>query len=72
MIKLTRFNGNEFFVNVDLMEFIESTPDTMITLTTGKKLIVKEAVDEVVEKVIDFKSRAFRQWEVLKESQTDS
>jgi len=66
MIKLTRFNGKEFFLNADLMEFLESTPDTIITLTTGKKLIVKETVDEVIEKVIDFKSRALRNWEILK------
>jgi len=63
MIKVTRFNGKEFFVNADLMEFLEATPDTIISLTTGKKLIVKETVDEVIEKIIEFKSRALRNWE---------
>ena len=38
MIKVTRFQGKEFFLNSDLIEYIESNPDTVITLTTGKKL----------------------------------
>ena len=65
MIKLTKINGQEFFINSDLMEFIESTPDTIITLTTGKKIIVKETADEVIEKIIEFKSRVLRNWEIL-------
>lgn len=56
MIKVTRLNGKEFIVNSDLIEFVESTPDTVITLTTGTKIVVKETVDEVVDKVIRFKS----------------
>ncbi len=65
MVKLTKINGKEFYVNADLMEFIESTPDTIITLTTGKKLIVKESADEVVDAIVDYKSRALRNWEQL-------
>lgn len=55
MIKVSRINGKRFVVNCDLIELIEETPDTVITLTTGKKLVIKESVDEVIEKVIKFK-----------------
>ncbi len=57
MIKLTRLNGKEFFVNSDMIEFLESTPDTVITLSDDKKLIVKEPVTEVVDKIVRFKKR---------------
>lgn len=56
MIKVTRLNGKEFIVNSDLIEFVESTPDTVITLTTGTKIVVKETVNEIIDKVIQFKS----------------
>lgn len=59
MIKLKRINNKEFVVNADFIEFIEATPDTVITLTNGIKLVVKESVDEVIEKVIEYKSRIF-------------
>jgi len=65
MIRLTKINGQEFFINSDLMEFIESTPDTIISLTTGKKVIVKETAEDIIEKVIEFKSKALRSWEIL-------
>lgn len=55
MIKLTRFDGTNFVVNVDIIQYLESTPDTIITLNTGDKLMVKETVDQVIEKVIEFK-----------------
>jgi flagellar protein FlbD len=57
VIKLTRFRtaGGEFVVNADLIETVEATPDTVITLTTGHKLIVQESVDEVVRLVVAFK-----------------
>ena len=43
MIEVTRFNGKGLTINSDLIEMIEETPDTVITLTTGKKIIVKES-----------------------------
>lgn len=55
MIKLTKLNGQEIVVNVDLIKFIEATPDTLLTLSTGDKLPVREGVELVVEKVIEFK-----------------
>lgn len=57
MIELTRLNNEKIVVNADLIEFVERTPDTLVTTTTGKKLMVKETIDEVVEKVIVYHHR---------------
>jgi flagellar protein FlbD len=57
MVELTRLQGQKIVVNVDLIEFIEETPDTLVTTTTGKKLMVKERVNEIVEKAVEFKRR---------------
>ena len=56
MIKVTRINDTELVINAELIEFIESTPDTMISLTTGKKVMVRESIDEIVERVAKFKA----------------
>jgi flagellar protein FlbD len=50
MIKLTRINGEEFVLNAELIQFIESRPDTFITLTTDERMIVQESVDEVIRR----------------------
>ena len=47
MIEVTRLNGNKILINDDLIEIVEETPDTVITLTTGKKVIIKESRQEV-------------------------
>ena len=47
MIDVTKMNGGSITVNADLIETVEETPDTIITLTTGKKIIVKESRQEV-------------------------
>lgn len=62
MIKLSRLKGGdqEFVVNADLIETIEETPDTVITLTTGKKLIVEESMDGIVRKVMDYKRAIYK------------
>ena len=57
MVKITRLNGTVLVVNADMIEFLEATPDTIVTLTDGRKLIAKESVDEVVEKVVESKKR---------------
>ena len=54
MIRLTRLNGKQITVNALLIESIEETPDTMITLITGKKFMVLETVPEVTEAVQRF------------------
>jgi flagellar protein FlbD len=55
MIRLTRINRVPLVLNSDLIEHMESTPDTVIALTTGQKLVVMESADEVIEKVIEFR-----------------
>ena len=57
MIKVTRLNKQEYYINSDLIETIESTPDTVITLLNGKKSIVAESADDIIEKIISFRSR---------------
>lgn len=57
MIKVKRLNGKEFVVNAEQIEFAEETPDTVITLISGKKIVVNENVDQVIEKVIEYKKR---------------
>ncbi|MCK9479797.1 MAG: flagellar FlbD family protein [Firmicutes bacterium] len=59
MIKVTRLNNKEFYVNADLIEFVEKTPDTVISLTTGKKIIVEESVQTVIDKIIAFRRKIF-------------
>ncbi len=54
MIKLSLYNDADVIVNADLIEFVESTPDTLITLTTGKKVMVKESVQDVINKVVNY------------------
>ena len=55
MIKVTRLNGQLIVLNADLIEFVEEIPDTIISLTTGKKIMVQENAEQIIEKVIVFK-----------------
>jgi flagellar protein FlbD len=55
MIHLTRLNQAPLVVNADLIEQIEMTPDTVIALTTGQKILVRESADEIIERVIRFR-----------------
>ncbi|GIU73849.1 MAG: flagellar FlbD family protein [Bryobacteraceae bacterium] len=57
MIRLTRINETPFYVNADLIEFVDQTPDTVLTLTNGEKVRVRERAEEVVERVIVYKRR---------------
>lgn len=59
MIKVTRLNGEEFYINPDLIQYIEKTPNTVITLTNDKKVVVKEEVEEVIERIVAFKRKIF-------------
>ena len=58
MIKVTKLNGNGLVVNADLIEFIESTPDTLISLTTGRKIMVLEELDEVIRLALGYRAKA--------------
>ena len=57
MIRLTRLNGREFFLNAELIKFVEQTPDTVVTLISGEKVIVSENADDVVDRVVEFGKR---------------
>jgi flagellar protein FlbD len=55
MIRLTRINRVPLVLNADLIEHVETTPDTVIAMTNGQKFMVTESADEVIEKVIEFR-----------------
>jgi flagellar protein FlbD len=57
MITVTKINDRDIVVNCDLIELIESTPDTTLTTTTGRKIIVLDTVDEILQKVVAYKGR---------------
>jgi flagellar protein FlbD len=57
MIHLTRINCVPLVLNADLIEHVEVTPDTVISLTNGQKFVVRESADEVIERVIQFRRR---------------
>lgn len=57
MIELTRLNGNTMMLNSDLIKSAEASPDTMLTLITGEKLIVRESCEEVVDRVLAYRAR---------------
>ena len=57
MIEVTRLRGAKVIINADLVECIEETPDTVITLTSGKKLVVSESSKEIINLVIDYKRK---------------
>ena len=61
MIKLTRLkcHDHEFVLNADLIETVEETPDTVITLTNGKKLIVEETKEEIINRVLEYRQAMF-------------
>lgn len=57
MITLTKLNMQEFVINSDLIETIEHTPDTVLTLTTGNKYVVKEGSQDIIDKIIVYKRK---------------
>lgn len=54
MIYLTRINGEKIAINLDLIELLEQTPDTIVTLTTGRKYVVKESMEIIREAIINY------------------
>jgi flagellar protein FlbD len=75
MIQLTRLNGNPLVVNSDLIKYAESSPDTMLTLVNGEKIVVLESCDEVVRRTIAYRARVYREaalpWEAASETAPD-
>ena len=59
MIEITKLNGNKTLINPDLIETVESTPDTVISLTTGRKIIVKESRQELNNLVKSYRKELF-------------
>ncbi|MFP4200270.1 MAG: flagellar FlbD family protein [Clostridia bacterium] len=57
MISVTRLNGEQLYVNAELIETIEATPDTLISFTTGRKMMVLESVEEIVSRIIEYRSK---------------
>ncbi|MGI1658145.1 MAG: flagellar FlbD family protein [Desulfitobacterium sp.] len=70
MIEVTRLNGKKLVINSDLIETMEATPDTVITLTGGNKYVVVESTEELIRKVAEYKRFChplFREGEIPKE-----
>ncbi len=59
MIEVTKLGGQKILVNPDLLEIVEETPDTVVTLTTGKKIIVKESRQEIKNLVKSYRKDIF-------------
>ncbi|MBI3535174.1 MAG: flagellar FlbD family protein [Deltaproteobacteria bacterium] len=59
MIEVSRLNGKSYVLNCDLIKTIEATPDTIITLNTNEKLMVRESVNEIIDKTICYKKKIF-------------
>ena len=59
MITVTRLNDAPLVINTDLIEFVESIPDTIISLTSGKKVMVKESLDEIVARVENYQRKIY-------------
>jgi len=57
LIAITKLNGGMMIINADLIETVEATPDTIISLTTGKKYMVRDTVEEIIAKVIEFRRK---------------
>lgn len=55
MIQLKRLNNMEFVLNPELIEQIESTPDTVITMVTGNNIVVKNSMDDVIDKIMEYR-----------------
>lgn len=57
MIALSRLNDSVFYVNPHQIEFMEETPDTVITMVSGTKFVVKEKIAEVVNRIVAYRAR---------------
>lgn len=57
MIEITKLNNAQLVINSELIESVEETPDTTVTMINGKKYIVRETVDEIINKAVEYKRR---------------
>ena len=66
MIQVTQLNGKKYWINPHMIETMESLPDLTLTLLSGRKLIIKDAPEEVIQKIIEYRNKiAFQAQEVL-------
>jgi flagellar protein FlbD len=59
VIKVTRLGGRPFYLNSDLIESLEAVPDTTLQLTTGKRVIVTESAEDVIQRIVEFRRDIF-------------
>ncbi len=57
MIKLQRLDGRQVVVNIDLVEYLEATPDTVVSFASGHKIVVRDEVDDIIQKVVEYRRR---------------
>jgi len=60
MIVVSRLNGERFGVNAEHIERVEETPDTVLTLVDGKKYLIRESLEDVIDRVVSYKARVLR------------
>ncbi len=72
MIEVTRLNGAIYFLNPDMILTLEATPDTVITLTNGEKLIVRESPHELIDRFVALKRRIACELPAIKSRDPDS
>ena len=71
MIKLTKFTGEEFYLNPEVIKIVEEGGDTVLTLTTGDKLLVQEEAKAIAHAFVQYKQEIFRDWDrAFKSSET--
>jgi flagellar protein FlbD len=61
MIKVTRLNNSELWINAEMIEFVEATPDTVISMISHAKIVVKEAPEAIVDAVVEYRQRILHQ-----------
>lgn len=61
MIEVSRMNGKKFRLNCELIKTIEATPDTIVTLISGEKLMIRESVDDVVASTVNYRKRLYQE-----------
>jgi len=57
LIRVKQLNNKEFLINAELIKLVEATPDTIITLINNEKYVVAESMDEIIEKVVEYRRR---------------
>lgn len=70
MIKLTRLDGEPFVLNAEMIRYVETRPDTFVTLTTGERMVVAESMDEVVNRAIAYQQQ--KHWMPMSHLSLDS